>query len=217
MTIKEFHDSIRTMLNIGQAQHYTPEQIDAQIHNAVMDLYRKEYEHFESSMKISDKLGYFKSNELLTLDENNQASLPEDYMHMQSPVFDAIFVSSEYSGKILKTSVYNKRKNSVAFAPSLSYPLGCLVGDRKIEVLPTSMTKARIYYLRKPVACKYAYSISQDGYSFVYDESNSVQIDWPEIDHPKIQNKVLTYLGISLRDGALGNQERIIIGNNEGA
>ena len=217
MTIQEMHDSIRSILNIGQSQYYSPEDIDMQINNAINDLFRMEFEHFESTQKISDKLGFFKKQHLGDLDENNQSDLPDDFYHMSMPTVEAIFESTSRPAKLLKTSKYLKRKSSSAFAPSEDYPIASLLGDNVIELLPKSANKVRLFYLRKPAKVKYGYSISGAGTGFVYDESSSTQPDWVEIDHPKIQAKTLTLLGVSLRDAALANQERIIIQNNQGA
>lgn len=217
MSIDEMHDSIRSLLNIGQGQYYSPEDIDLQINTAINDLFRMEFDHFEATQKITDKLGYFKTQKLENLDESNQASIPSDFYHMAMPSVEVTFENSIRPGKLLKTSQYTKRKASSAFAPTEDYPIASMLGSKVIEVLPVSALKVRMFYLRKPAKVKYGYNIAPSGTGFVYNEIDSTQIDWPEIDHPRIQTKALTLLGVSLRDSALANQERIIIQNNQGA
>lgn len=216
MTILDFHTSIRELVNIGQGQYYPPETIDIHINTSLKDLYRQEYQHFEATQQITDTLGFYKKTSGLIVLVNGEGDLPTDYYHITG----AESLDSQDNARpceVLKDAHWTNRKHSAGFAPSTEYPIARQSGSAKIEALPSSIAKLRIFYLRRPATAKYAYTVSASGTGFVYDEGNSVQIDWPEIDHPRIQLKVLGLLGLSLRDPDLMRNENIAKSQNENA
>lgn len=81
-------------------------------------------------------------------------------------------------------------------------PIGRIANDQ-IEVSPSTLTSIRLYYLRKPAKPTWAYTISGDGRSHVYDEGSSVDIDMPEFIWQTIANKALEYLGVAMDDNML--------------
>lgn len=209
MTIEDLHLSIRELLNIGQSQYYSPEVIDIQINTAIKDLYRQEYAEFESTQKITDKLGFYKTfTTPIGLDENNQADLPGDFYHLTG--LEVVFNDDSVKNcETLKDGHWFKRKQSVAFAPSNEYPIARQIGSSKIEVLPESAAKVIMYYLRRPAVAKFGYTVNESGTGWIYDVAKSTQVDWVEIDHPRIQDKVLGLLGLSLRDDDLVRHESV--------
>lgn len=202
MTIQELHDSLRELVNIGQGQYYPPEVIDTQINTSIKQLYKIQYDHFEATQEITSTLGVYKTTSALLAVTNGFADLPADLYHLNS-VLTSLSGLSEREAEQLTDAEWYARKTSSGFAPSVEYPVIRQEGITKIEVLPTTLNEARVLYLRKPATAKYAYTVSESGTGIVYDESNSVQIDWPEVDHPLIQDLALKLLGKALRDDFL--------------
>ncbi len=215
MTIQEFHLSARQLMNIGQGQHMPPEDIDLPLNNAIETFFRQEYKHFEATQEISDTLGFYKKSTVpLTLDGSQQADIPTDLHHitgMEGYLEDDSVVEIE----MLKDGYWLKRKHSDGFAPSVVYPIGRQIGSLKVEVLPAEIKKVKIYYLRKPAVAKYAYVVEPSGAGWIYDENNSTQVDYPDIGHAQIQDKLLTYLGLMLRDDNLIRNELVRKQQNE--
>lgn len=209
MKINEFHDSARQLLNIGQSQYYSPEDIDAQLNNAITDLWRQEYKHFEATQEISDTLGFYKTiSDPIVLNANKQGDLPGNLYHITGA--EAILEDdSRVELEILKDGYWLKRKNSKGFGPSEVYPIGRQIGSKKVEALPATVKSVIIFYLRKPATAKYGYSINPDGTSWVFDSGASVEVDWPEVGHTMIQDKLIGLLGLSLRDPDLIRHESI--------
>jgi hypothetical protein len=215
MTIKEFHKSVRELLNVGQQQYFAPEDLDAQINNAINDLYLQEYKHFEATQFISDTLGFFKKVETKTV-TNNEAELPSDYYHMTE--LEAVLDDDTVIGcDVLKDSEFFNRKHSTDFAPSTRFPIARLNGSKKIEVLPVDGIKSvKIYYLRSPAKAVYGYEIDPGGTTWTYDAGSSVELDWPQVGHTMIQDKVISLLGLALRDQGLIASETVRKNQNEG-
>lgn len=215
MTIQEFHLSARQLMNIGQGQYMPPEDIDLPLNNAIETFFRQEYKHFEATQEISDTLGFYKkSTDPLILDGSRQADIPTDLHHitgMEGYLEDDSVVEIE----VLKDGHWLKRKHSHGFAPSAVYPIGRQIGSLKVEALPTEIKKVKIYYLRKPAVAKYAYVVEGSGAGWIYDENNSTQVDYPSIGHAQIQDKLLTYLGLTLRDDNLIRNELVRKQQNE--
>ncbi len=61
MTIREFHDALDILENRGQGRHFSPEDKDLQINNALVDLWNQEVKKFELTQIISDTLGFYKT------------------------------------------------------------------------------------------------------------------------------------------------------------
>ena len=213
MTIKEFHDNIRLIANIGQSQYFSPEDLDLMINNAIKKFYEQEYAHFEATQKISDTLGFFKSISAapVTLDANGMANLPTDMYHLSS--VEAILEdNSRGSIELIKDSAWLNRKHSAGFAPSTDYPIARQIGMSKIEVAPIGTGNVKeiiMYYLRSPATAKYGYTPNASGTGWTYVEGDSTQVDWPEISHNSVMDKALGFVGTALRDRTLIGSETV--------
>jgi hypothetical protein len=83
--------------------------------------------------------------------------------------------------------------NDSVRVPSATYPI-CLMDYSQITVLPTSISKADVHFIKKPTKPVYAYTQSGDDY--VYNDASSIDFEWPEQLHDAITNRVLANLGI---------------------
>lgn len=219
MKIDEFHDNIRTLANIGQSQYMPPETIDLQINNGLKDLFREQYKHFEATQEISDTLGFYKnkSGSINVSAGTGQATLPSDFYHLTG--IDVIMDDdSVVECEVLTDSHWPKRKYSEAYAPSPRFPIARQIGASKIEVLPLPVAAVGetpaivgaksvvIYYLRRPADAIYGYIVNPAGTGWIFQQGSSEEVDWPEIDHTRVQDKAVVNVGVILRD-------RVLIGN----
>ena len=220
MLINEFHNSLRSLLNIGQGQYFPPEDIDLHINNAVLAMYGEDYKHFEATQEITDTLGYYKTESAPLPIVDGFIELPANFNYLTA--IEAVMTDgSKASVEELKDSEFLTRKHSTAFAPSIIYPTGRQVGLKKIEALPLPVAASEgvpavvgiasiiIYYLRKPQKAIYGYTPNAGGTGWVYDVGKSIQVDYPETKHNKIQDKAQLLLGIALRDNTLISGENI--------
>ena len=208
MLINDIHTFVKFLKNQGQNIYHTPEQIDDVINRACLDLFRQEEKVFESEQIITDTLGALKEKYIPTLSTNGVYSLPNNYVRMTNIAFDfdsitetpylqgdafafcdPNYVEPTISGvqnsglehpiDLLIDSEWVNRQKNVFLTITESHPI-CRIYGRSLEVLPRTIVPI-MYYLKYPTKGVWAYTISGDGYSTIFDELNSVDVDFPEI------------------------------------
>lgn len=86
--------------------------------------------------------------------------------------------------------------------PSPTRPLVKLTG-KNIDLKPVdNIDELTIDYLRIPADAVYAYTIANSR-DIVFDEGNSVDVEWFPLDHSALILKTLQYLGVPLKDNIL--------------
>jgi hypothetical protein len=237
MLINDIHIFVKFLKNQGQNIYHTPEQIDDAINRASLDLFRQEEKVFELNQIITDTLRPFKSK-LIYSTTASSYDLPSDYIratnvsHVYSNAHtlsdedkyeycdadisedpNSTDVSSiEKEIDLITDSDWIKRQDSLIVGPTLKNPIARIYGS-SIEVLPNTV-KPILYYLKKPVEAKWAYTISGDGRSFIFDEANSVDLEWGVISHNEIIEKTIGFLGIALKDNVMMQYEQYKKGSN---
>lgn len=83
--------------------------------------------------------------------------------------------------------------------PSQYHPV-CLLQDTSIIVRPATLTEVRLHYIKEPANCTVGYTVSSDGYSYTFNQANSIDIELKEGVMNEIMNKVLGYFGLQLND-----------------
>jgi hypothetical protein len=239
MLINDIHKFIKFLKNQGQNIYHTPEQIDDAINRASLDLFRQEEKRFEEKQQVTDTIRPFKKLYEPALDSSGVYALPSDYVRMtnlegvvsdsvlESPyeddwqycdidlnddtaVVDPVDVDVEID--LVEDSAWVSRKRDKVAPYNEEYPIARLAGGN-LEVLPKTV-KPKMYYLKYPTKAVWAYTISGDGRSFVFDEGSSTDLDWTEISHNEIIEKTMGYLGIALNDQMLVQYEQLQKRNN---
>ena len=72
------------------------------------------------------------------------------------------------------------------------------LGTIRIEVVPHTIASINLFYFTKVIKPVYAYTIS--GTRYVYDDNNSVDVEWSAQLFPELRSKTLESLGINLRE-----------------
>jgi len=218
MTIQEFHDTIRTLMNPGQGTFFNPEEIDRCLLLAINNLFTQQFKHFEETQQITDELGFFKADNANSpaLVTGGYCNIPDDCYYITN--LEAVMSdNSVVFLDLITDGAWTRRKNSSGFPPSKDYPICRKTGSR-LQVLPVvssgviGVAKVNIFYLRKPATPKYNYT-EVDGYGFAYQDSGSVQVDYPEPTHPLIIEKALGYLGVPSGNNTLVSLEKIKAGS----
>ena len=163
--------------------------------------------------------------------KNGAFSYPDDYLHFLSMFRSSselnengVFILVRRGIKLLTLDQFAKRRTSV-IVPINGDNMVSVMIDEGFEVYnnPTSdlfetwdttnsePVSKRIFleYVRKPKSPHWGYTMVNDMYVFNPSSPNTVELELPEKTHSEIAQRMLSYIGISLRDGEpLGYAER---------
>ena len=184
---------------------------------------------YSQTQKISDDLREFIRRETISVDSNGIMQYPEDYLHFSSATYHFIEQAvrtetpdencDDCPGKTTVTVDVGEIKNhSVTVRPvddsELSYLLGSSIvsPDEKHPVLafyqegiqyhPKTISAVDFVYLRRPLAPLWAFTTGTTGRP-VYDSLNSIDLEWPEQVFNEIAVRILSFVGVNLREGEL--------------
>jgi hypothetical protein len=219
MFVQKLYDEIRLYINQGQSQYFSPEEVIVALNRAQIDKYRKEFSQFEETQKVTDAMRNFKKTFDLSHTVEKLFLLPPDYFNItnisaltpdpastqQNPLPEL-----EHSGKIYTDGEWLDALESELLPPEVEH-LKARIITGHIQVLPLTVTKIRLYYLKKPVDAVYAYDIVNDQISF--KEQGSVDPEYPETEFTDLILRTIKYLGIVMKDEVDMQSEKIIHGN----
>lgn len=213
MNINEVHSKILFIINKEQQAYISHEELDSVLHDSQLVLFNKYHTNpylpakaqassYGESGRIDDALSSFKERYVFTT--SNTASgviqLPSDYMHLislyttqynnqlQRNVFSAV--------QVLNEEELIERLNSQIIPVSAEDPIAIMNKDNKIQLFPEVATNGGVYYFKKPVPPKFAYT--QTGRVVTYDPVNSVQLAWRPDDIMNLICIALSYYGINM-------------------
>ena len=164
--------------------------------------------------------------------KNGAFSYPDDYLHFLS-MFRKFKLYNEETGvfidvkrgiKLLTLDQFAKRRSSV-IVPINSDNMVSVMIDEGFEVYTNPIEDLTetwnttnsepqskgifLEYVRKPKSPHWGYTMVNDMYVFNPSSPNTVELELPEKTHSEIAQRMLSYIGISLRDGEpLGYAER---------
>ena len=214
MTIEEFHSNIRLMIPEGDGRYFSPANIDSFIHMAVIDLFNTEYKVYEESQRITEWMAYFHSVSARPV-SNGAATVPSDLFYITNLYCSKIGTSVvERDVDLITQQFSNSSFNSTAFGPDENHIFVQRL-NAGFKVRPLTVTEITMTYLRRPNKAKFGYNTSVDGFSWVYDVSQSTQIDFPEQGHVELMNKTLRYMGIPMAQGRLVQAEAVAKAGNQ--
>lgn len=177
---------------------------------------------WELTQKMSDDLRKFKVKQpAWAINNTGAAVIPSDYVHRSSITKTYI----PYPGAAPKIVVVEeltdseaaaRRSNSVVM-PTLENPI-CVFQSSYIQFYPENLQSVEFTYLRLPKTPFFDYNIANDEYVFLpqgqfHNGSNlpagtpsrTVELEWPEETHIDYVNRILSYVGINLREEQLIN------------
>lgn len=143
---------------------------------------------FETSKKRTSSLRFSKTSSTVALTAGS-GNLPADYFQTSSIRYGNVKVWE------VTDDGYTERLDNAVLSPTAEYPIA-KIGDGIITVYPTSIVSITLDYLKHPTSPQLVLK-SENGI-YVYDPSNSVQLDWAQEDYIDILRIMLGHLGISI-------------------
>ncbi len=192
--IKEIHDQINLLTTKGRTGYHTASEIDIAVYMASKELYNEYYEEFEKENALHDSLSPFTTNPTVITLTNGQYTIPSDFIHDLGEITAG---ANDVMVDVVDRAAIARRRSNTLTPPSVEYPV-CVYYDGYIQFYPTTITNVKFSYLKKPVQPVYATTISNG--REVYDDTNSVDVEWIETDLAKVTTRAMSVLGINLED-----------------
>lgn len=213
MYINDIFRFVNTLKNQSQGRGLSAKEFEDYLNNASLSLWRREVKRVESNLQSN---GYLKNFEF----ESNVKALTDTlnveyghytgfelvkYIDPQAETKEIDFIRTP---DLLDDHYFSLRKNEGLYPPTEDYPIMKLVGNSVIAY-PITFDGYIVTGYSYPTKSVYATTISTDGRDYVFDEANSVDIDWPEIAHGELIALVCKGMGITLKDDWLVQYETI--------
>ena len=216
MKINEIHNTINFILNKDQQAFMTIGEIDQVLDRAQLVLFNQYHTNpklpakaqaalYGESQRIDDSLSTFKERYAFTNSDTpgGVITLPANYMHLLSlytTVYSNQLGRNIYSGvQVLNEEELIERLSSQIIPVSADDPIAIMNKQNKIQLFPESPATGGVYYLRRPVAPLFAYTMS--GRAVVYNDAGSTQMEWRDFDIMNIISIALSYFGINMSSG----------------
>lgn len=222
MNINEAYKFVQFISNKNQRGNIKPDDFNLAAQRAQMDLFMQRYGNpaqyqygspksrvqWQDSRKITDDLKQFLVQKQYPLTDG-KLNYPSDYSHLSSARGSFITNGEECGDNptVDATNVDLVNDNELAYRlssfidrPSKRYPVLAFY-DTYMQVYPKDMQSITLTYLRTPISPLWAYTLV--GTNPVYNASASTNFEMPEDTHNEICYRILSYLGINLRDGEL--------------
>lgn len=202
MDISQIHDWINFVTNKEQAAYFSPKEIDDSLDRAQMKYFNELYSSYATSEKTQDALSPFKAQYNFLTDDSAGGilNLPATYQYLlglQTVVQDG--GNTIYpSVKVIAEDALAQRLSSHARKVSASKPIATITGKAKIQLYPKQAMAGSAFYLRRPVAPVYGYTIVSG--DITYNAGTSTQMEWGESELSEIMIRAIEYLGVSMSD-----------------
>tara|TARA_R110000824_G_scaffold311311_3_gene498484 strand:+ start:2001 stop:2771 length:771 start_codon:yes stop_codon:yes gene_type:complete len=183
---------------------------------------------YNQTQKISDDLREFITRITLAVDANGLMNYPTDYLHFSSAssnYVDVEFdrgttaedcptcnknttretVSSNVATKTVSirpvddSELSNLLSSSIVY-PTIAFPVLTFYQEG-VQYHPKNINTVDFVYLRKPIKPEWAYIITDNRPE--YDASSSIDLEWPVQVFNEIAIRVLSFIGINLREADL--------------
>lgn len=188
--IKNIVDRVRFLVGKYDTGYFPPETIVEEVNQQSYDLFKELIAEYAATRQISEFLQPFMATFSLTF-SSGAASKPSGFQHHIDIYTDSATV------EVLEDHAFQTRKNHVNKPPSVEYPIAKYTATQ-IKILPNTITSGTLEYFRLPVAAVYAYTGSGD--DLVYDDTNSIALEWSGQMINKITLNTLSKLGVSVDD-----------------
>lgn len=216
MTIDTAYEFVKDLANKEQKGFIPSATFNRYAERAQMEVFMQRYGNpreyqpgrpipritYSSTQKIHDDLRPFIRKIVLHLDRLGRASYPEDYIHLSSIRY-TVTKNGRHEQVAVKVTPDDRlayRLSSRLVAPTKEYPI-CAMFDHYIQFYPENLVGINFTYLRQPMVPKWAFTIVNN--REVYDAGNSLDWEFRDQVHNEICMKILSYIGIHLREGDL--------------
>lgn len=204
MDLNEGYTLLNFYINKAQGGWYAPEELTRLVVRAQTTLYNTYYTKYATSQRLDDALAPFKVDFQFTLltTPNGLITTPEDYLDLlgiYTIVTGGDNITRKKAVEIVNEEEVVIRINSQMVPVTVDDPIGIIKSDWNVQLYPDQPQAGIMMYLREPVAPYFAYSVVS-GRVIVYDQANSVQLEWSDKDIESILLIALNGLGINLSE-----------------
>lgn len=215
MYIKDIFRFVNFLKSQNQGRGINAKEFEDLFNQASMSLWRREIKRYD---KLKESSAYLKNFEVESAPLAFDEAIPESFGYYGSIEIlkylrdeqDAITEEIDFirTPDWLDDYYFSVRNNDTLYPPTEDYPIIRLVGSN-VKVSPTSFDTYIITGIEKPVKVVYAVTTSTNGRDYIFDETNSIDTDWPEIAHGELIAIICKGLGISLKEDWLVQYENI--------
>jgi hypothetical protein len=209
-SIQEFYSFLSFLEGKNIATKRAPEQVDSVVYFCTTELFGKYLDHYVKTKKVAKFMEEFKRSKDITL-TSGKGDLPPDYaiyreIYKMTPLAEGESASS-IKVEIVEDAFWSYRRNRTVGPASLTRPIARIEFTKdeppvkKLEVFPASVTSVELLYFKNPVKPKYAYTTV--GTKYVYDDDNSVDLEFSMLAYPDLLYRVLSGVGVNLRENQL--------------
>lgn len=216
--VNELYQFVQFVANKEQSGFIKPNEFNLAADRAQMQFFMERYNNpaeyqpgrpiprvaFQQSQKVSDDLRVFMESEDIANNESI-AGLNSDYVHLVS-----LRTAGGNHIKLLDDSEVGHILNSALTPPTDAYPVAYIVGD---EIKLEGTNSAKLTYLRRPEKPLWEYYKDSSGNPTdstgnpttypVYDSTTSTELEFPDETFNEIAIRVLSFVGINLRENQL--------------
>lgn len=200
-TIKQIHDLVDLATDKGLTNYSSRAQIDAAVYAGIMDLFRTLKREYPKTLHSRNFMLALQRSATITLTAGI-GSLPGDFSHE----VQLFVVTTGKNIPIIERGFWDTRKRDPIDVPSVSSPICTIYADatgvKKVELYPTTAANPGILYFKVPTIPQYVTTINGDSQE-VYDDTNSVDIEFPATLHDIIFEKALKPLGLAYQNGQI--------------
>jgi hypothetical protein len=206
LDLKDIHDRLDFLGN-KQANFWSPEEKDAKLHLAQMEVFNLFKSMYGKNQEATDALSPFKVQKTFSTSDtaNGLLQFNSDYMHFLGgyiQYYDNAAARTIYQELVqVNEDELGERLNSQLDGVSAQKPVYTTPGFGKIQLYPQQTYTGYAWYLSAPEPPKFAYTM--DGRVPVYNKNNSKQMLWGEAQIERVIIKALQLLGVNISDSGL--------------
>lgn len=204
MDLNEAYTLINFYINKSQGGWYEPAELDLIVDRAQNSLFKTYYDKYATSQVLDDALAPFKTDYQFTTGTTvgGLINTPADYLDLLSIytiIVDAANVTRYRPVEIVNEEELIIRRNSQVVPVSVFDPIGIIKKNWNVQLYPAQPAAGIMTYLKSPEPPYFAYSL-MSGRVIVYNETDSIQLEWSEKDIESILLIALNGLGINLSE-----------------
>jgi hypothetical protein len=200
--IQEFYSFLSFCEGKDIASKRPPEKIDEALYFVIVDEFTKWLDHYVKTKKIEEILGQFKRRADITL-TGGVGILPPDYALYRTIMKSDGKTRIDYVEDLYWSDRMNSSIAKVTEAEPIcriDYTKG-VTPVRRLEVFPNTITTCELQYFKNPTKPKYAYDVQ--GTKYVYNDTNSIDIEFSIMNYPNLPYRVGQMVSINIRENQL--------------
>lgn len=178
----------------GYGKTYSPEEVIEEVHTESLNIWKKYIKEFEKTQEISVYMEPLRGKETVALTSGAGTLVTSKGQYKAGIMIPTTDVKVTH----IDVGHWANAVNDVVRVPSAEYPI-CRVDFGSIVVRPITLASVDVHFIKQPTRPVYAYTVIDEEY--IYDDSSSIDFEWPVQVHDEIANRVLGNLGYSQREG----------------